>query len=72
MATNIGFRTLLVFPARTTQQRMPRLRRYESFDAEPEGSLGCFRGVLWALSCEAVVIFGAALCWMLSHHTFRA
>jgi hypothetical protein len=71
MATNIGFRTLLVFPARTTQQRMPRWRHYESFDARPEGSIGCFRGVLWALILEAVVIVCAALCWMLTHHTFR-
>jgi hypothetical protein len=72
MTTNIGFRTLLVVPGRRTQQRMPRLTRYESFEARTEGSLGCFRGLLWALIFEATVLAGAALCWLLTHHTFRA
>jgi hypothetical protein len=72
MTTNIGFRTLLVFPATRIQQRMLGLRRYESFEAGPGDGLGCFRGVLLALIVEGILIFGVALCWLLAHHMFHA
>lgn len=71
MTPNVGFR-ILVLPTRETQQRMPAARRGESFDPDPEVCLGLFRGVLWSLIFEAVIISGIALCWILTHHKFLA
>jgi hypothetical protein len=68
----IEFRTPPAFPPRTIQQRTPGLHRYESFDTEPEVKIGCFRGVLWALILEAIVLGGTAFCRMVTHHTFHA